>query len=150
MAKIQLFGKNEILAYLYTEKIQSIVEEDSTLDVFCDYIKRIFKKMPEGKRLDMILTCNIRRCLEFFYSKILGGSMDDIGWKESNTDGFYIEADDNREQYLNPAQIVIFLDALCDEHNEYEIKRSEYIQNLYIWLERNGHGELYLDREVKS
>lgn len=149
MAKIQLFGKNEILTYLIAEKIQSIVEEDSTLDVFCDYIKRIFKKMPEGKRLDMILTCNIRRCLEFFYSKILEGSMDDIDWKESNTNGFYIEADDNREQYLNPAQIVIFLDALCDEYNECEIKRSEYVENVYIWLERNGHGELYLDREVK-
>lgn len=150
MAKIQLFGKNEILTYLYAEKIQSIVEEDSTLNVFCDYIKRIFKKMPEGKRLDMILTCNIRRCLEFFYSKILGGSADDIDWKESNTEGFNIEADDDCDRYLNPTQIVIFLNALCDEYEEYNISRSEYVQNLYIWLERNGSGELYLDREVKS
>lgn len=148
MEKIQLFGKNEILTYLYAEKIQSIVEEDSTLDVFCDYIKRIFKKMPEGKRLDMVLACNIRRCLEFFYSKILGGSMDDIDWKESNTDGFHIEADDDRCIYLDPEHITMFLDALCDEYNE--IKRSEYVQNVYIWLERNGSGELYLDREVKA
>lgn len=149
MEKIQLFGKNEILAYLIAEKIQSILEEDSTLDVFCDYIKRIFKKMPEGKRLDMILACNIRRCLEFFYSKILRGSMDDIDWKEANTNGFYIEADDDRSMYLDPAQIIVFLDALCDEYNAYEIKRSEYVENLYIWLERNGSGEIYLDREVK-
>jgi hypothetical protein len=147
MAKIQLYGKNEILSYMISTKIKTIVEEDTIADMFCSYIIETLGKMPDGKRIDLVLMCNIRRFLEFFYTKILRGSIDEINWRENDPNGFCIDAIGERsDEWLAPRP---FLDIFNKLIEVYSIDGNEYVENLYIWLERNGSGKLYLDREVK-
>lgn len=147
MAKIQLYGKNEILSYMISTKIKTIVEEDTIADMFCSYIIETLGKMPDGKRIDLVLMCNIRRFLEFFYTKILRGSIDEINWRENDPNGFYIDTIGERsDEWLAPKP---FLDIFNKLIEVYSIDGNEYVENLYIWLERNGSGKLYLDREVK-
>lgn len=147
MEQIQLYGKNEILSYMISTKIKTIVEEDTIADMFCSYIIETLGKMPDGKRLDLVFMYNIRRFLEFFYTKILLGSMDKINWKANDPNGFYIDTIGERsDEWLAPKP---FLDIFNKLVSEYSIDSNEYVENVYIWLERNGSGELYLDREVK-
>lgn len=147
MEQIQLYGKNEILSYMISTKIKAIVEEDSIADIFCSYIIETLGKMPDGKRLDLVFMYNIRRFLEFFYTKILLGSMDKINWRENDPNGFCIDAIGERsDEWLAPKP---FLDIFNKLVSEYSLESNEYAQNVYIWLERNGSGKLYLDREVR-
>lgn len=148
MEQIQLYGKNEILSYMISTKIKTIVEEDTIADMFCSYIIETLGKMPDGKRLDLVFMYNIRRFLEFFYTKILHGSMDEINWRENDPNGFYIDTIGERsDEWLAPRP---FLDIFNKLIEVYSIGSNEYVENVYIWLERNGSGELYLDREVKA
>ena len=146
MEQIQLFGKNEILSYMISTKIKTIVEEDSIADIFCSYIIETLAKMPNGKRIDLVLMYNIKRFLEFFYTKILYGSMGEINWRENDPNGFYIDTIGERsDEWLAPKP---FLDIFNKLIEVYSIGSNEYVENVYIWLERNGSNKLYLDREV--
>lgn len=147
MEQIQLYGKNEILSYMISTKIKTIVEEDTIADIFCSYIIETLGKMPDGKRIDLVFMYNIRRFLEFFYTKILHGSMGEINWRENDPNGFYIDTIGERsDEWLAPRP---FLDIFNKLVSEYSLESNEYVENVYIWLERNGSGELYLNREVK-
>ena len=148
MEQIQLYGKNEIISYIISEKIKTIVEEDSIADIFCSYIIETLGKMPDGKRIDLVFMYNIRRFLEFFYTKILYGSMGEINWRENDPNGFYIDTIGERsDEWLAPKP---FLDIFNKLIEVYSIDSNEYVENVYIWLERNGSGELYLNREVRA
>ena len=103
MEQIQLYGKNEILSYMISTKIKAIVEEDSIADIFCSYIIETLAKMPDDKRIDLVLMYNIKRFLEFFYTEVLGGDMDEINWRENDPKGFYIDTIGERsDEWLAP------------------------------------------------
>jgi hypothetical protein len=145
MEQIQLYGKNEILSYMISTKIKAIVEEDSIADIFCSYIIETLAKMPDGKRLDLVLMYNIKRFLEFFYTEVLHGSMDEINWRENDPNGFYIDAIGERsDEWLAPEP---FLDVFDKLLIDYSLRRNEYAQIVYIWINRNGE-HIYMDREV--
>ena len=147
MEQIQLYGKNEILSYMISSKIKTIVEEDTVADMFSSYIIETLGKMPDGKRIDLVFMCNIRRFLEFFYTKILLGSMSEINWRENDPNGFYIDTIGERsDEWLAPKP---FLDIFNELINDYSLDNNEYVDNVYKWLNRNGE-HIYTDREVTN
>jgi hypothetical protein len=144
MEQIQLYGKNEISVYMISTKIKTIVEEDSIADIFCSYIIEAFAKMPDGKSIDLVLVYNIKRFLEFFYTEVLGGDMDEINWRENDPNGFYIDAIGERsDRWLSPEP---FLDVFDKLVSDYSLRRNEYVQILYRWITRNGE-HIYMNRE---
>ena len=144
MEQIQIFGKNEILVYMLSTKIKTTVEEGSIADIFCSYIIETFAKMPDGKRIDLVLMYNIKRFLEFFYTEVLGGDMDEINWRENDPNGFYIDAIGERsDEWLSPKP---FLDVFDKLVSDYSLRRNEYMQILYRWITRNGE-HIYMNRE---
>lgn len=144
MEQIQLFGQNEILVYMLSTKIKTIVEEDSIADMFCSYIIETLAKMPDGKRIDLVLMYNIKRFLEFFYTEVLGGDMDEINWMENDPNGFYIDTIGERsDEWLAPKP---FLDIFNKLVSEYSLRRNEYAWIVYIWINRNGE-HIYMNRE---
>ena len=144
MEQIQIFGKNEILVYMLSTKIKTTVEEGSIADIFCSYIIETFAKMPDGKRIDLVLMYNIKRFLEFFYTEVLGGDMDEINWRENDPNGFYIDAIGERsDEWLSPKP---FLDVFDKLVSDYSLRRNEYMQILYRWINRNGE-HIYMNRE---
>lgn len=145
MEQIQLYGQNEILSYMISTKIKRVVEEDSIADIFCSYIIETLAKMPDDKRIDLVLMYNIKRFLEFFYTKILGEDMSEINWKENDPNGFYIDTIGERSnEWLSPEP---FLDVFDKLVSEYSLRRNEYVQIVYRWIYRNGE-HIYMDREV--
>lgn len=144
MEQIQLFGQNEISVYMISTKIKTIVEEDSIADIFCSYIIEALAKMPDGKRIDLVLMYNIKRFLEFFYTEKLGGDMNEINWRENDPNGFYIDAIGERsDEWLSPKP---FLDVFDKLVSDYSLRRNEYAQILYRWINRNGE-HIYMNRE---
>ena len=145
MEQIQLYGKNEILSYMISTKIKAIVEEDSIADIFCSYIIETLAKMPNDKRIDLVLMYNIKRFLEFFYTEVLGGDMDEINWRENDPNGFYIDTIGERsDEWLAPEP---FLDVFDKLLSDYSLRRNEYAYFVYIWINKNGE-HIYMDREV--
>lgn len=144
MEQIQLFGQNEISVYMISTKIKTIVEEDSIADIFCSYIIEALAKMPDGKRIDLVLMYNIKRFLEFFYTEKLGEDMNEINWRENDPNGFYIDAIGERsDEWLSPKP---FLDVFDKLVSDYSLRRNEYAQILYRWINRNGE-HIYMNRE---
>lgn len=145
MEQIQLYGKTEILSYMISAKIKTIVEEDSIADIFCSYIIETLAKMPDNKRIDLVLMYNIKRFLEFFYTEVFDGDMNEINWKENDPNGFYIDAIGERsDRWLSPETFLDIFDKLVID---YRLRRNEYAQIVYRWINRNGE-HIYMDREV--